>query len=243
MRRLIYLYKRNIYGVMGTLLFHIFIVGIFLVADMELKKEMVEDAILIEFPPEIFEETDREEFSEETLQPLTATPSARTNAPSAAGSLPSNVNRRESFFDESYQREIENARKLVSDVNQQLAKEIPDMSKIKMPEQVTEGMNPDSIKNIIFTGDSNIEYTLNNRYHLRLPIPIYLARGGGTVVVDIAVNRQGKVISAQPRPNSSISDENIFLYAQTAAQRTLFNADTSAPNPQYGTIRYTFIPQ
>ena len=228
---------------MGTLVFHIFIVGIFLLAEMDLKKEMTEEAVIIEFPIEIPEEEIREEISQEELQPMTATPSNRSNQPAASGSLPSRVNRSESFFDESYRQEIENARRLVSDVNQQLAKEIPDMSKVRMPEQVTEGMDPDSIKNIIFTGDSNIEYTLDNRYHLRLPIPIYLARGGGTVVVDIAVNRQGRVVSAKPRASTAVTDENLYLYAQTAAQRTLFNTDNNAPQPQFGTIRYTFIAQ
>jgi hypothetical protein len=78
---------------------------------------------------------------------------------------------------------------------------------------------------------------------VRLPIPIYLTRGGGTVIVDIAVNRQGRVVSATPRRNNLVSDEQIYLYAQTAAQRTFFNADNKAPNIQNGTIRYTFVAQ
>lgn len=241
MNRILNLYKRNIYGVMGTLLFHILIVGIFLLAEMDLKREMVEDVILIEFPVLPEEEVLQEELVPESQQPSPA--EYRTSTPSAAASLPRQVNRSESFFDESYQQEVENARRLVSDVNQQLAREIPDLSKIKMPEAVTEGMDPDSISNIVYTGDSNIEYNLANRYHLRLPIPIYLARGGGTVVVDISVNRQGRVVSATPRRNSVVTDEQIYLYAQAAAQRTVFNSDNSAPNPQQGTIRYTFIAQ
>jgi len=244
MKRIVNLYKRNIYGVMGTLAFHIFLVGIFLLAEMNLKREMVEEAIFIEIPIEMLREDPvREEVELEQVQQMTSVPSARSNLPSAGGNLPQRAASRESFFDESYQKEIDDAKRLVSDVNQQLSKEIPDLSKIRMPEQVTDGMDPDSIKNIIYTGDSNIEYILDNRYHLRLPIPIYLAKGGGTIVVDIAVNRQGRVISANPRQNSSITDEQIYLYAMAAAQRTLFNADSKAANPQHGTIRYTFVAQ
>lgn len=242
MKKIIRIYKRNIHGVIGTLVFHIFLVGIFLIAEMDLKREMIEDAIIIAFPIEIPEE-ELQENEKEQLQHLPENPTARSNIPSASGRIPSPLNARESFFDESYQQEIENAKRLVSEVNNQLAKEIPDLSKIKMPEQVTEGMDPDSIKNIIYTGDSNIEYQLENRYHLRLPIPIYLARGGGTVIVDISVNRQGRVVSATPRQNRSITDEQIYLYAQAAAQRTVFNADSKAPSIQNGTIRYTFVPQ
>lgn len=240
MKRLLLLYRRNIYGVMGTLLFHIMIVALFILAEMDLKREMVEDAILIEFPvvPE-------EELPAEAAQAEQQSSSAEpvTNTPSAATRLPGQVARRESFFDEAYQQEIDQARRLVSDVSNQLSKEIPDLSKIRMPEQITEGMDRDSIKNVIFTGDSNIEYHLDNRYHLRLPYPIYLARGGGTVIVDIEVNRQGRVITATPRRNSVVTDEQIYYYAQAAAQRTLFNADNLAPNPQRGTIRYTFKAQ
>ena len=243
MKKIIRIYKRNIYGVMGTLVFHILIVGVFLLAEMELKREMYEEAIIIEFPIEMPDEADLRETPQELSPQTPANLAARSNMPSASGRLPGEARASESFFDESYHNEIENARKLSADVNKQLSKEIPDFSKIKMPEQVTEGMNPDSIKNIIYTGDSNIEYRLDNRYHVRLPIPIYLARGGGTVTVDIAVNRQGRVVSATPRRNNSVTDEQIYLYAQVAAERTFFNADNSAPNVQNGTIRYTFIAQ
>jgi TonB family protein len=241
MKRLLIVYKRNIYGVIGTLLFHIFVVLVFILAEMDLKREMVEDSILIEFP--VIPEEEQVQETPDPSEPLPAGVSALTNTPSAASRLPEQVNRRESFFDESYQQEIDQARRLVSEVNQQLSKEIPDLSKIRMPEQTTEGMDPDSISNVIFTGDSNIEYQLENRYHLRLPIPIYLARGGGTVTVDISVNRQGKVVSAVPRRSSSVTDEQIYYYAQAAAQRTVFNSDNRASNPQQGTIRYTFKAQ
>lgn len=239
------IYRRNIYGVMGTLIFHIFLVGLFLVAEMDLKREMTESAIVIEFPlEELPEQEESNETEQEYMsQEMTSLPSSRTNTPSSASSFDRRQTSRESFFDEDYQKEIDNARNLVADVNKQLSKEIPDLSKIRMPEAVTEGMDPDSISNIIYSGDSNIEYKLDNRYHLRLPIPIYLAKGGGIVIVDISVNRQGRVVNATPRRNATVTDEQIYLYAQAAAQRTQFNQDLSAPNPQFGTIRYTFIAQ
>ncbi len=245
MKKIVHLYKRNIYGVMGTLGFHIVLVGLFLIAEMDLKREMTESAIVIEFPIEELplEEETIEAEQDYSTQNMTSVPSSRTNMPSSANASDGRQSSREAFFDESYQREVENAKNLVADVNKQLSKEIPDMSKIRMPEEVTEGMDPDSISNIIYSGDSNIEYQLNNRYHLRLPIPIYLAKGGGTVIVDISVNRQGRVVNATPRRNATVTDEQIYLYAQAAAQRTQFNQDQSAPNPQFGTIRYTFIAQ
>ncbi len=240
MMKLISLYKRNIYGVIGTLAFHILLVSIFLLAEMERKTDMREAEILIEIPFELPDEVVPEE---QVVQNQSSPAELRTSQASSANVPAGRTATSERFFDADYQAEIDRARRLVDDVNQQLAREIPDMSKVQMPEQNTEGMDPDSIRQLIFTGDSNIEYNLPNRYHLRLPIPIYLTRGGGTVIVDIVVNRQGRVLNAQTRTSSTVTDEHVYLYAREAAMRTLFNADATAPAQQQGTIRYTFIPQ
>ena len=112
-----------------------------------------------------------------------------------------------------------------------------------MPVETTEGMDPDSIKNIIYTGESNIVYYLENRYHISLPIPVYLAKGGGKIVIEITVDRSGKVIEAKPESGQKVRDEQIINYATTAALRTIFNSDPSAPSAQKGTIHYNFIAQ
>jgi hypothetical protein len=135
MKKIIRIYKRNIYGVMGTLVFHILIVGVFLLAEIDMKREMYEEAIIIEFPIEMPDEVDLQETPLEFLPQTPTNLTSRSSMPSAAGRIPSQASSRESFFDESYQNEIENARRLASDVDRQLSKEIPDMSKIKMPEQ------------------------------------------------------------------------------------------------------------
>jgi hypothetical protein len=62
-------------------------------------------------------------------------------------------------------------------------------------------------------------------------------------VVDISVNREGKVVAARARVSASTDEGQIYLYALIAAQRTVFNPDPTAPALQTGTIRYTFISQ
>ncbi len=231
---------------MGTLIFHILLFSAFLLAEVDMKGKVKEEVLLIEFPDELYTEPEPEEADEqqqdesmpnEPSAELAETQSSRSNVASKQ------IMESEEFFDEAYTEEVEAARQLASDVRQQLSKEPVAMEDIEMPVETTEGMQPDSIKNVIYTGESNIVYYLENRYHLRLPIPVYLAQGGGKVVVDIAVNREGKVVEAQPRDNSAIKDEQIFLYARAAALRTSFNTDPDAPGLQRGTIHYTFIPQ
>jgi hypothetical protein len=231
---------------MGTLIFHILLFSFFLLADVNMKGTVQEEELLIEFPDLLPEPEIEEEITEpQESEPLTNDASSQmTEIQNNRTNIASNrLAQTEEFFDEEYLREVEAAKQLVSDVNNQLSKEKVNFEDIEMPVQTTEGMDPDSIENVVYTGESNIVYYLENRYHLSLPIPVYLTQGGGLIVVDIAVNRQGKVIEAEPRKNPSVRNEQIYLYAKAAASRTIFNADTDAPNPQRGTIHYTFIAQ
>jgi len=245
MKSLVKLYKHNIYSVMGTLVFHIILVGFFLPAEMNIRVSFREVPVLVEIPFEMMEEEIVEQPEEKSEIQSTNDPSAMINQSASMTNRPSNRTSRggERFFDENYQQDIEAAQKLASDVSNQLSKKIVDINSIEMPEDNTEGKKKDEISNLVYSGESNIEYHLENRYHLRLPIPVYLAKGGGVVTVDIAVNREGRVVSAKPRNTSSVRDDQVYLYARAAAERTLFNRDPSAPEIQNGTIRYTLVAQ
>lgn len=239
------IYRRNIYGVMGTLIFHILLFSAFLLADINIKGNVKEEELIIDFPdmPPVPEEPVEEQTKQQQDIPNDANKSNTESSQRITNRASNKLATNDKFFDENYQREVEEAQKMVSDVNKQLSKKVADIGDIKMPVESTEGMNPDSIKNVIYSGESNITYYLENRYHLRLPIPVYLAQGGGRVIVDIIVNREGKVIKAEAQKNSSIRDKNIYTYAEVAASKTVFNADQSAPAEQHGTIHYTFIAQ
>jgi len=226
--------------------FHIILVAAFLLAEVEMKGNIKDEPLLIEFPdilPEEEEIVPEKEKAEELAAPETRSTNNLTNAASNRLSVEKSTTSKDKFFDEDYLKEVNDAKKLVSNVNNQLSKEKVNMDDIKMPVETTEGMNPDSIKNVIYTGESNIVYYLENRYHLSLPIPVYLTQGGGKIIIEIVVDRQGKVIQATPKAGQKIRDEQIIVYAQTAALRTLFNADPKAPSGQRGTIHYNFIAQ
>ncbi len=230
-------------------MFHILLFLGFLFADIDKKGNLLEEEIFIELPelitePEIQEEEqqqdeqqEREPIPNEASSPLSESQSSHTNVAS------NRLAQKDNFFDEDYMKEVEQARNLVSDVNNQLSKEKVKLEDIKMPVRSSEGMDPESIKNSVYTGESNIVYYLENRYHISLPIPVYLTRKGGKIVVNITVNRQGKVIAAEPQKSPGISDEQLYIYAKAAASRTVFNEDNSAPEPQHGSIHYTFVAQ
>ncbi len=229
---------------MGTLLFHILLIAVFLLAEVDMKGNVKEEPLVIEFPDVLPEEEKiPEEIQQQELATKNETANNRTNTASNKLAEQNTTTSKDKFFDDDYIKELNAAKNLVSDVNNQLAKEKIKIEDIKMPVQTTEGMNPDSIKNIVYTGESNIVYYLENRYHVILPIPVYLAQGGGKIVIEIYVDRQGRVVEANLAPGQKIRDQQIFIYAQTAALRTLFNADPKAPASQKGSIQYNFIAQ
>ncbi len=235
------LYHKYVYGLMGTLIFHILLFSSFLVSEINFKKEIREEAIIIDFS--VLEDLKEEKVQEEKSIDRN-TPSMQNERSAAISNRAVNDARRnDKFFDKEYLNDVQTAQKLVKDVNRQLSKKVVDRGDFNMPEITTEGVDPDSIKNIIYSGKSNIHYFLENRYHVSLLNPVYLAKGGGKITIDIAVDRNGNVVKAEPRANSGIKDPMLPEYAQNAALRTVFNTDRSAPKVQLGTITYTFVAQ
>ena len=74
-----------------------------------------------------------------------------------------------------------------------------------------------------------------------LPKPAYSVQKGGTVVVDILVDRHGNVTSAVPGgTGTTVSDKTLWEAARKAALNTQFNVKADAPAQQAGTITYIF---
>lgn len=242
MQNLKELYKQNAYGVMGTLIFHILLFGGLWISELNFKiKTEKEEIVLLDM---IIPSSEEKDVSEPNRQ------SEETKGLNQRGSQNMGTNlgvndafKKNKYQDPNLQREIEDAERMVDKVNKQLSKRIPQTQQYSMPEAVTEGQNPDSIKNTIYTGKSNIHYFLENRFHVRLPIPVFLAKSGGLITIDIQVDRTGKVTKAEARSSSGNGDPMLPVYATQAAQRTVFNADSKAPAIQRGTITYRFVAQ
>lgn len=236
------LYRRNVYGVMGTLIFHILLMTGFWIEELNFKiKTEKEETIFLDLilPPEKVEL----QVTDKTQGNVSKNQASGFDQSMGSNRAVNDALKKDKFFDASYKRDMEEAEKMVDNVNKQLSKKAPPTKTFSMPEAVTEGQNPDSIKNTIYSGKSNIHYFLENRFHVRLPIPVFLAKGGGLITVDIQVNRAGEVIKADARSTNSINDPMLPVYATQAAERTVFNSDLKAPAVQRGTITYRFVAQ
>ncbi len=91
-------------------------------------------------------------------------------------------------------------------------------------------------------GDKGISYDLQGRGFQKLPSPRYDYQGEGRVVVEVSVDRSGKVIQAVPGSKGSTTlDEYLLKVAKEAAIEARFEAKPEAPAVQKGTITYNFI--
>lgn len=91
-------------------------------------------------------------------------------------------------------------------------------------------------------GDKGISYDLQGRGFQSLPAPKYDYQGEGRVVVEVSVDRSGKVIQAIPGTKGSTTlDEYLLKVAKDAALLARFDAKPDAPAIQKGTITYNFI--
>jgi colicin import membrane protein len=91
-------------------------------------------------------------------------------------------------------------------------------------------------------GDKGISYDLSGRGFQALPPPKYDYQGEGIVVVEVSVDRLGKVIQAVPGfKGSTTLDEYLLKVAKDAAMKASFEVKSDAPAVQKGTITYNFI--
>ena len=106
-------------------------------------------------------------------------------------------------------------------------------NKHKQPEQ---GKKQQDVR---VKGNVLLSFSLAGRTFTYMHVPAYQCEGSGQVVVNITVNRNGKVTSAKIQSSSS-NDDCFTDRALEAARLSRFNLDASAPASQSGTITYQF---
>jgi len=91
-------------------------------------------------------------------------------------------------------------------------------------------------------GSGGIKYSLGGRGKISFKKPENPTQEDGTVIVDIWVDQNGKVIRAKPGARGSTTSNSILLEkAKEAAYKALFKKDPNAPFEQKGTMTFVFI--
>lgn len=122
-----------------------------------------------------------------------------------------------------------------------LAAEAKDFGLDKIPEVDDRSVDTFSDWDKRFEGEVTVTYDCDGRTPFRLDVPGYRCKGGGTVEVEVAVDRDGNVVESWVALGAGapcLEEE-----AMKSAGRSKFGLKPSAPKRQTCTIRYVFVPQ
>lgn len=233
-------------GIMGTVIFHL-LLAIFLLS-VEISKVTVhlEPEIVFEAPdPEVVQkkveeqqrrEEIRQKTSEEEVERMLRSIAANEEARPSRTKADENVQRYVDEILKELEEEGEGGRSAARrdrHYRQDSLRHVQDRREKEL----------DSLKSTFYAGESSVTYKLEGRYARFMPIPVFKCEYGGTVVVQIAVNRKGIVQKASVIESQSQADDCLWTVAVDAAQRSRFNEKYDAPSLQQGTITYHFVKQ
>lgn len=234
--------QENATGILGTVAFHLLLILVFLIIKISTEKSRLENLIMVDFEEDIAEELLEEEAPdpefEERLARYLEEP--RSNVPV---NLARQIDRELST--EDYVKEMEqDMEENRTNEERELQERLRELEEMEREELIVDGEEEEMPPADPYTGPTNIYYELENRYHKRLPVPVYKCEGSGLIEVKIAVDRRGRVIQAETdKPGETANEICLAEAATKAALSTRFNTDWDAPARQIGTITYHFIAQ
>ena len=244
--------KRNKYGVMGTIAFHMIVIILLLAFQLNTKREFLESEIFIDIPPEVAEQFLKEEQEkiEEALEEKNSEISKSVDELLRSIAVNQNVQKSESDPQRNLDKMIDEIRK---DLDQYGSDDAADgngdlsefnKDSISAEEAKEKQRLLDSLESIEYSGPSSVYYILEGRHKIYLPIPVFKCEGEGLIVVRIVVNQAGRVIQSKVlEGESGVQDDCLYDAALQASKRTRFNVSTSSPIQQIGKITYQFVKQ
>ncbi len=239
-------FERHKFGVVGTLMLHTMM--LFAMAMSKLpqeSKEKVQPEMVMELA------TPEELPPDPTLQPpllasvpvknLTSNITASSSQPrmflshGAQERISSSVEEDLRSFEAEEFAKLAEERKLAG-------KEVamPELDPSKWEKERYMKRDPQPVK---VEGLTTVAVDLVGRTDIHLDVPAYLCEGQGQVVVRISVARDGTVSRADEDVTRTHADECMIEHALSSARAARFTSNSSAPDPQRGTITYTFLAQ
>ncbi len=243
--RIRHIINENLIGILATIIFHMVLVVIFLVLKITSVQNLMDNIIAIDFEEnkiqDIISEPPKERDVEFDKYIADYLESERSNVPvNLASKLNEKISTDQFVNELTEEMSLNRSEEMI-----RLQEKLRELQEMESADNIIEEENSsDDKKPIVFTGKTNIFYSLENRYHLRLPVPVYKCEGFGIVEVQIFVDQKGFVVNALiPNLGESMNEICLAEAAKTAAMSTKFNSDFDAPLRQQGTITYHFQPQ
>ena len=234
-------------GILATIAVHLLIISVILVLKIRTNVQreyniMIDlsqiQAIMDENPPEVLQQVSAHEFIQNMQQEY--------NVP--VRNIPVNI---------AEERAMQNIEKMVREIKaeENIIDPVPPKDTpaetVHREEKLTENearIYEDKYpvnaagERTIYKGATTVSYELSGRRHTWMPAPVYKCRLGGTIVVDIVVNNNGYVLTAEINKSKSSSEDSCLVEAaKRDAERSRF--DQSSLARQQGSITYIFQAQ
>jgi hypothetical protein len=233
----------NINGILGTLVFHLLIIAIFMAARLSSVNQDDTSGIMINFDmaelpdieiPKPETRTAFEQYLDNVLRSNMAVNEAEERP------LPDQFKNLDASETRELDQRVAEILQKASAGQMPVLPEFPEISmEVNKPEEKKEQKKAEP-----YTGPTNIYYNLQGRRALWLPVPIYKCPDKGIVTVDVLVNQLGNVVQARVNKNPvNFNEECLFEAAISAALKARFDQNAGAPTRQAGTITFHFQPQ
>ena len=240
--------KKNINGILTTLIFHFLVLIILLGVQISSYNEIAELGIMFDF-----EYNPDDEYGKDQLTPEEA---ARLEllerflqSSLQASNQPVNISEQldkkistDNFVDQVRQ-ELDEMR------SEEERRELELIEKRLSDTKIHDAIEEYPVEeDMVFDGPTRISYEFfappYNRQTVYLPVPIYKCQGDGVVEVEIQVDRSGRVVSAKPTILGSPSDGQCLAEAAVKyALLSRFSKPYGAPSSHKGRITYSFVAQ
>ncbi len=230
--------RNTLNGVLGTVVFHMIIVILFLIFKLGDVKRKHLEALQIEFLNELTRIEDL--LAEQNEAPVNIQPLDAQTAKNIAVNVADKLN--QEISTEKYVEEIKEELG-IDELNQQLSRDLSDDNSPQFIENETENKNEEKSEQEKYKGKTRITVDLPNRKIRKQDVPLYRCESGGVIVIQIIVDQGGNVIHAAYSDRSGSKDECLIEEAISYSYRFVFSADYSASPRQKGTITYEFVPQ
>ncbi len=240
--------KKNLRGIIGTLMFHMFLLIVFLLVKIQGFKKTIDLDVTFDYTQPVQEPLviDNSRLSPAEQAYLDRLLAQAGNVSNRASNVSEKLDKEistDNFVDE-YLKELDDQR---SEEWRKQQEEI--QNRLNQPDYVPPVFNESKeIEMDDYSGPSNISYEFLEapfkRYKTYLPVPVYKCQGEGKVYVDVAVDQYGKVISAEANLRQDYPDKDCLIeVARNYALKTRFDINLRAPKYQKARIVYNFIPQ
>ncbi|NOZ46877.1 MAG: hypothetical protein GXO79_08850 [Chlorobi bacterium] len=239
--------KQTIEAILGTIIFHLIVAIIFMLSKLSSIEKVDKEGFLIIFENNQKKQSETDLNSKENI--LLGADKLRQNIAVNKDQTNNNLSPEENLkrilasmknFNIEAENNLENDKN--KELNAELQKKLKDRSMIDSIKQINEQKKKEDAT-YFYKGPTNITYTLKNRQHVYLPVPVYKCEGSGIVSLIITVNRKGFVESVSIDSKNAVIDECLIKVAKQYALKTKFNEDSKAPERQKGNITYHFVAQ